>query len=65
MSDLTEERAVTCPICWESITFILDLSEEGPQAYVEDCEVCCRPLAISFAVEDGEVEDFDVVGLED
>ena len=64
MPDYTEERAVTCPVCWESITFVLDLSEDGPQAYVEDCEVCCRPLALSFEVWDGEAQDFDIVEVD-
>jgi hypothetical protein len=26
---------------------VLDLSQGG-QTYVEDCEVCCRPLQISY-----------------
>ncbi len=32
---------------------LLDLSV-GNQQYVEDCEVCCRPIEIRYAVEDGE-----------
>ena len=42
---------------------VLDVSEGG-QSYVEDCEVCCRPLVIRYQVEsDGDadqVEGFDV-----
>ena len=31
------------------------------QAYVEDCEVCCNPIQLSFAVDaaEGEVLSFD------
>lgn len=31
---------------------VLDTSE-GEQTYVEDCEVCCRPLLIRYTVEEG------------
>ncbi len=46
------ERAVGCPFCGESQTITLDLSAGG-QSYVEDCQVCCQPMQISFEVDDG------------
>ena len=36
---------------------LLDLSEES-QSYVEDCEVCCNPITISFQVGEDEVVQF-------
>jgi hypothetical protein len=42
------EVAVQCPYCWEKISLLVDTSIEM-QEYVEDCEVCCRP--IDFVVE--------------
>jgi Cysteine-rich CPXCG len=36
---------------------VLDLSV-GRQTYVEDCEVCCQPIEISFTVEDDELASF-------
>ena len=52
MRDLTE-HSVTCPFCGEHITVLVDGSA-GPQQYVEDCEVCCRPIVldITFDAED-------------
>jgi len=48
--DLTlTERTISCPFCAESMTILLDLSAGG-QSYIEDCQVCCRPMQISFAV---------------
>jgi transcription elongation factor Elf1 len=40
------ETAINCPYCGESITILVDDSVEQ-QHYVEDCEVCCRPMDIS------------------
>jgi Cysteine-rich CPXCG len=36
---------------------VLDLSV-GRQTYIEDCEVCCKPIEISFTVEDDELASF-------
>ena len=40
--------SVRCPYCGERLESRVDLTADEP-AYVEDCEVCCRP--IEFAVE--------------
>jgi transcription elongation factor Elf1 len=56
MSGVLEHR-FTCPYCWESITMLLDLSAEN-QSYVEDCEVCCNPITVSFQAVDDEVMEF-------
>jgi hypothetical protein len=42
---------------------VLDLSA-GRQTYIEDCEVCCKPIQISFGIEDGEVSSFNATTLE-
>lgn len=51
------EHGFTCPYCWERITMLLDLSADD-QSYVEDCEVCCNPITVSFQVADDEVIAF-------
>jgi hypothetical protein len=54
MSELTE-KSISCPYCGESITVLVDDSVPN-QSYVEDCQVCCRPIVIGVSVEpDGEV----------
>ncbi|MBG07960.1 MAG: CPXCG motif-containing cysteine-rich protein [Halobacteriovoraceae bacterium] len=30
----------------------------GGQQYIEDCEVCCRPIEISYSVEENQVVGF-------
>ena len=57
------EHAFTCPHCWETITFLLDLSEPV-QSYVEDCEVCCNPIHVRFEAEDGVLGSFSATGID-
>ena len=57
MSDVLIEHAFTCPYCWESITMLLDLSV-SEQSYVEDCEVCCNPIAIEIESDEGTLLSF-------
>lgn len=38
---------------------LLDLTAGG-QTYIEDCEVCCNPITVSYEVdEDGALASFD------
>lgn len=51
------EKFFPCPYCGETISMLLDLSV-SEQTYTEDCEVCCRPIEISYRVRQGEVIEF-------
>jgi len=54
MPELTEQP-ISCPYCGETITILVDDSLPEQQ-YVEDCQVCCRPIVIDVAVDlDGDV----------
>ena len=55
---MEEEYAFTCPYCWEPVTMLLDASLDAEQTYVEDCEVCCRPIQITFVAEEGIITSF-------
>lgn len=47
---------VHCPACGEPLELAIDPSA-GSQAYVEDCEVCCRPMLVRVAIgADGALE---------
>jgi len=52
------EYHFNCPCCFAPISMLLDLSI-NIQRYIEDCEVCCRPIIIDFEVIDGEISFFD------
>ena len=54
----TLEQAFDCPHCGEPITMVLDLSEDGEHDYIEDCEVCCRPIRIRLRAVGGALEAF-------
>ena len=41
-----------CPYCGERLTTRVDLTAEEP-VYVEDCEVCCRPIEFHIEREAG------------
>jgi hypothetical protein len=46
---------IECPYCGEVITLVLDDSA-GPQRYIEDCHVCCRPITFNVDIAaEGEV----------
>jgi predicted RNA-binding Zn-ribbon protein involved in translation (DUF1610 family) len=57
------EHQFMCPYCGEEISMVLDTSVRR-QSYVEDCEVCCRPIEISYMVEEGELASFAAKPLE-
>jgi hypothetical protein len=42
---------------------VLDLSVRR-QSYVEDCEVCCNPIEISYTAEHDTLADFSAKTLE-
>ncbi len=47
-----QDHSISCPYCGESIDIMVDCSIEHQQ-YIEDCQVCCRPIQLSVSV-DGE-----------
>ncbi|MFW5973004.1 MAG: CPXCG motif-containing cysteine-rich protein [Bacteroidota bacterium] len=48
------EQHFTCPYCWQSISVLVDTSAEV-QSYIEDCEVCCRPIRIDVVARGGAI----------
>jgi hypothetical protein len=53
-----EEYFFICPYCGQRISMLIDLSVVK-QGYIEDCEVCCRPIDVRFSVSGNCVQDFD------
>jgi hypothetical protein len=53
MLELTEST-IHCPYCGEPIQVLLDPAEDG-QSYIEDCQVCCRPIVFRLSMQGGRV----------
>tara|TARA_X000001036_G_scaffold368392_1_gene354018 strand:+ start:145 stop:336 length:192 start_codon:yes stop_codon:yes gene_type:complete len=53
---LLVEHKVHCPYCGEPIEVLIDTTIEV-QEYVEDCQVCCRPIVFVVTTSfDGEID---------
>jgi len=49
VNNLSEET-IGCPYCGETISILVDHSHDE-QEYVEDCQVCCRPMVVNVAID--------------
>jgi hypothetical protein len=50
-----DSHKVYCPYCGELIELVIDCSV-AQQNYIEDCEVCCRPIAVNVSIDhEGQV----------
>ncbi|HET6603466.1 MAG TPA: CPXCG motif-containing cysteine-rich protein [Xanthomonadaceae bacterium] len=47
---MNELHAIHCPYCGEPIDILVDASA-GDAQYIEDCSVCCRPIAVELQVD--------------
>jgi transcription elongation factor Elf1 len=56
LNQLTE-TSIGCPYCGETINVLID-SADTDQQYIEDCQVCCKPII--FLVSQSVNGEFDV-----
>lgn len=59
MNRMLSEETVGCPFCGEPVTLVVDTSA-GSQTYIEDCQVCCRPMQVTLVADGGELESLEV-----
>jgi len=45
-----KEQSIVCPYCGESISILIDCSVEQ-QDYIEDCQVCCKPINLTVSCD--------------
>lgn len=43
-------RSVECPYCGERFETAVDTSA-GDQVYIEDCQICCRPIVFRLETD--------------
>lgn len=55
------DAVVSCPYCGEAVTIALDPGSGTRQAYVEDCQVCCRPwqVTVTYTMDGSAVVDVE------
>lgn len=46
--ELLQETPISCPYCGETVTVLVDTSVDE-QEYIEDCQVCCRPIILRLS----------------
>jgi len=53
MNHEIQNAEIQCPYCWESIDVLIDDCGEDQQ-YVEDCQVCCRPINFHIVLDENQ-----------
>jgi hypothetical protein len=51
---MPETIDASCPYCGEPIELMVDASA-GSSSYIEDCQLCCRPMQVDVEVDGGQV----------
>lgn len=49
--NILSDYVAACPYCGEQFSTTLDLSQgqnNSTQEYIEDCQICCRPILFSI-----------------
>jgi len=49
LGTMSQLHSVACPYCGETFETEIDASA-GSQEYVEDCQICCRPIVFRIDV---------------
>jgi len=57
--DPSESAHVDCPYCGESLEITVDASV-GQQEYIEDCQVCCKPIQFRIRMSADGTSSIDV-----
>ena len=52
-------ESIHCPYCGEPLEVEVDCSVKQ-QEYIEDCQVCCRPMTLRVTVDDDQNTDIAV-----
>ncbi|NKB34100.1 MAG: CPXCG motif-containing cysteine-rich protein [Pseudomonadales bacterium] len=58
---LQELVETNCPYCGEAIQLLVDCSVPF-QDYVEDCQVCCKPMRVRASVDEEGIPDLVIQG---
>ena len=54
------EEDIQCPYCGETISILVDCTQDY-QDYIEDCQVCCRPIKLIISINESGAPDVKVL----
>ena len=60
----SEPTHIHCPYCGESLEIVVD-SFVSRQEYIEDCQVCCKPMTLRISIGDAGQPNIEVHGEND
>ena len=59
-----EECTISCPYCGESIDVLIEpieeTQDEDAAQYIEDCQVCCRPIQFKITTDFSGASNLEV-----
>jgi hypothetical protein len=55
---------VACPYCGEEVDLAVDPGGGPVQEYIEDCEVCCRPMQLTVSWDENGAAHVDALADE-
>lgn len=64
MSMDTQFVTLQCPYCGEATDLVVDVSVRQQQ-YIEDCQVCCRPMQVRVSVDEDDLAQVQVLSEDD
>jgi hypothetical protein len=56
---IENELEYLCPSCGEKLSLHIDITGGQRQEFIQDCEVCCRPIRIRIELKAGEAASFN------
>ena len=58
------EHFFQCPYCWQNISMLIEPSLQTTN-YIEDCEICCRPINIEYVFSGLDLINFNAFSIEE
>ncbi len=58
------EHFFQCPYCWQNISMLIEPSLQVTN-YIEDCEICCRPINIEYVFSGLDLKNFNAFSIEE
>lgn len=64
MAEMLQFVDIRCPCCGEGFGIVVDASA-GDQSYIEDCQICCRPITVTVHLDEQGIAAVDASSADD